>query len=310
MEKSENNNYIPCGLCGSTEHKFLFNGRDRLHGKSGVFSYVMCDRCGLVYMNPQISIQALADFYPNDYGPYQTKTAKPARSVKKMRKKSRLPEYVLSNLNKSTFLLDVGCGNGKFLYDTKKLTETQVRGVDISETAVRAAKENFGLDIFRGSITEAPFENDSFDLITAWQYLEHVPRPLEVLHRFHQLLKPDGICLIGTPNFDSVTAKIFKDSWYCLDCPRHLHVYTPDTIRKLMEKAGFAVTQIRHATSSKHLIRSLQYYFYGDNYTPEYRDKIKNTSMVRPLLSPITRIFSFLKKGDTIIVTAKKRSPE
>ncbi|MFC1780891.1 class I SAM-dependent methyltransferase, partial [Planctomycetota bacterium] len=180
-----------------------------------------------------------------------------------MRKKNLLPEYVLRSLNENTALLDVGCGSGKFLDEVKKLTKTQICGVDISKTAVQTAEENFGLDIFHGIITEAPFEDDSFDLITAWQYLEHVPSPLQVLQKFQQLLKPNGICIISIPNFCSINAKIFKDKWYCLDCPRHLYIYTPDTINKLMEKAGLVVTEVRHDPSSKNLIRSLQYYFYG-----------------------------------------------
>jgi len=303
----EENNYISCGLCGSTEYRFLFNGKDRLHGKSGLFSYVICNRCGLVYMNPQISMNDLSDFYPSDYDPHQSKTGKPNQSRKKMRKKNLLPEYILRSLNENTVLLDVGCGNGRFLDEVKKLTNTQVCGLDISKVAVQTAKENFGLDIFQGSITEAPFEDGSFDLITAWQYLEHVPRPLEVLQKFQQLLKPNGICIISTPNFNSMNAKIFKDKWFGLDCPRHLYIYTPDTINELLEKAGLVVAEVRHDPSSKNLICSLQYYFYGNNYTAEYRDKIKHATMIKFVLSPITRVFALLKKSDNIIVYAKNK---
>ncbi|MHC4192559.1 MAG: class I SAM-dependent methyltransferase [Planctomycetota bacterium] len=301
---------ISCSLCGRDEYRFLFDAKDRLHGFDGSFSYVICRNCGLVYMNPQVSMSDLADFYPSDYAPHQSKPNKSNLSQKRMRKKSLLPEYILRSLNENTVLLDVGCGNGKFLDEIKKCTNTQVCGLDISKAAVETAKENFGLDIFCGSITEAPFEDGSFDLITAWQYLEHVPRPLKVLRRFYQLLKPNGICIISTPNFDSMNAKIFKDRWYCLDCPRHLHIYTPDTINKLMEKAGFAVTEVRHDTSSKNLIRSLQYYFYGNNYTPEYRDKVKKTLVIKSIVSPITRVFALLRKSDNIIVSARKRNPK
>jgi 2-polyprenyl-3-methyl-5-hydroxy-6-metoxy-1,4-benzoquinol methylase len=308
MEEVEKNNYIPCNLCGSTEHRFLFNGKDRLHGKSGIFSYVMCERCGLVYMNPQISLKDLADFYPNNYAPHQSKTSKLGQSEKKIRKKSLLPEYILRSLNENTVLLDVGCGNGKFLDEIKKITNTQVCGLDISKTAVETAKENFNLDIFHGIVTESPYENNSFDLITAWQYLEHVHHPLEVLQKFHRLLKPNGICMIRIPNFNSMNAKIFKNKWYALDCPRHLYIYTPETINKLMEKASFVVTGISHDKSSKNLLNSLQYFFYGDNYNPKYRDKIKNIPIIKSIISPITRIFALLKKSDNIMVSAKKRN--
>ena len=306
MEK----NNIPCGFCGSNENKFLFNGKDRLHGKGGVFSYVKCSKCGLVYMNPQIGMEELADFYPNDYAPHLSKSDKSKQSQKKMRKKSLLPEDVLQKLNENTMLLDVGCGSGKFLDETKKLTNTQVCGIDISKTAVDTAKQNFGLDIFHGTIAEAPYEDNSFDLITAWQYLEHIQNPLEVLSKINRLLKPNGICMIGIPSIDSMNAKLFKEKWYGLDCPRHLYLYTPETITKLMEKANFVVTGIHHDPSSKNLIRSLQYYFYGDNYNPKHHNKIKNMSILKFILSPITRIFALLNKSDNIIVSAKKTSPK
>ena len=247
-------------------------------------------------MNPQISMKDLANFYPNDYAPYQSKPGKSNQSKKKMRTKSLLPESILDSLNENTVLLDIGCGNGKFLYETKKLTNTQVCGLDISKTAVETAKEKFGLDIFYGTIAESPYTDNSFDLITAWQYLEHVQHPLEILQKVHQLLKPNGIFMMSTPNFNSINAKIFKSKWYSLDCPRHLYIYTPKTIHKLMEKAGFVVTGISHDTSSKTLLRSLQYFVYGDNYNPKYRDKIRGMPIIKPILSPVTRIFALFKK--------------
>jgi hypothetical protein len=115
--------------------------------------------------------------------------------------------------------------------------------------------------------------------------------------------------MIGVPSIDSINAKLFKEKWYGLDCPRHLYLYTPDTITKLMEKADFVVTGIYHDPSSKNLIRSLQYFFYENNYNPKHRNKIKNMPMLKFMLSPITRIFALFKKSDNIIVSAKKINP-
>jgi hypothetical protein len=128
------------------------------------------------------------------------------------------------------------------------------------------------------------------------------------MQKFYDLLKPSGICIISTPNFDSFNAKTFKDRWYGLSCPRHLYIYAPKTINKFLEKAGFLVTGISHDKSSKNLLGSLQYYLYGNNYAPECRDKVKKSRAVKAVLSPLTRIFALLKKSDNIIVSAKKRN--
>ena len=68
-------NHICCDLCGGIENKFLFDGKDRLHGKEGTFSYVMCVQCSLVYMNPQVSANDIGKFYPDDYAPHLPKSS-------------------------------------------------------------------------------------------------------------------------------------------------------------------------------------------------------------------------------------------
>jgi 2-polyprenyl-3-methyl-5-hydroxy-6-metoxy-1,4-benzoquinol methylase len=306
LQEMTKDNHMRCDLCGNIENKFLFDGKDRLHGKEGTFSYVMCVQCALVYMNPQINPKDLAGFYPNNYAPHQSKPSKLKQLKKKGRKKSPLPESIFRNLNKNSILLDVGCGNGKFLNETRKLTNCRTCGVDISQTAVETAKNSYDLDIFCGSITETPFLNNSFDLITAWSYLEHVANPSEVLAKINDLLKQGGDCIISSPNFDSVNAKLFGNKWYHLDCPRHLYIYTPKTLTALLEKSGFVIKKIIHEKSSKGFLGSLQYLFYGDNVNSKHCDKIKKSSLIKVFVSPLTRLFAILKKSDTIVVHAIK----
>ncbi len=299
---------VPCNLCGSIKGKFLFNAKDRLHGCEGTFTYVKCKMCGLVYMNPQILPEDAGKFYPNDYGPHKaTKNRQQNRlTMKTQLKKRSFGTFICNKLTSQSRLLDVGCGNGKFLYEIKSSVGCNVYGVDISEKAAKIANRDYGLDVFTGTIMEVPFPSDYFNMITAWQYLEHVHNPLEVLQKFYHLLKADGVCIISTPNFNSFNSKVFKDRWYALDCPRHLHIYTPKTIDKFLEKAGFLLTGISYDKSSKNLLGSLQYHFYGDNYTAEYRNRIKRSLIVKAVLSPLTRVFALLKKSDNIIVSARK----
>jgi 2-polyprenyl-3-methyl-5-hydroxy-6-metoxy-1,4-benzoquinol methylase len=253
-------------------------------------------------MNPQISSKDLMSFYPTNYSPHQYR---PSKETKKHRnKKISLPSSVYRKLNEHSRVLDVGCGSGSFLNKIKILTNCQVCGVDISQTARNSAKNNYGLDIFCGTITEAPFAGNSFDLITAWSYLEHVPNPSQVLQKLHDLLKPDGDCIISCPNFDSLNAAIFGNKWYHLDCPRHLYIYTPQTITELLKKSGFVVKKMIHEKLSKGLLGSLQYYFYGDNFNPKYRNKIRRSSLIKTIASPLTRLAAIIKKADAIIVHA------
>jgi len=76
-------NSINCMLCGSDNSKFLFHAQDEEHGIEGTFTYNKCKECGLVYMNPQITNEELAKYYPVDYAPHKT-----VNSPKKEEKKS------------------------------------------------------------------------------------------------------------------------------------------------------------------------------------------------------------------------------
>jgi len=243
-------NDVRCDLCGSGNSSFLLQGRDRLYGCEGVFSYVKCRNCGLVYMNPRISRDDIMQFYPDNYAPHNSKVgplheqrssliarlknAPPLKTFRNAGKQFlnnvKIISSVRRKLKEQSKLLDVGCGNGEFLNKIRNDTGCQVYGVDISETAVKAARDSYAINVFNEPIMKAPFSDNSFDVVTAWWYPEHVPNPSEVLVKMHSLLKDDGCCIIGVPNIDSFNARIFKDKWYHLDCPRHCHIYSPDTI--------------------------------------------------------------------------------
>lgn len=310
MEKGIKTGEVLCDLCRSAEYKFLFNAKDRLHGIEGSFSYVRCTRCGLVYMNPQISTTQIGKLYPSDYGPHQAKPKEQyldSYILTRKYKKRPFVAPIFDKLTKNARLLDIGCGNGSFLNEIKSVIGCQVYGLDLSKTAAKTAKENYGLDIYIGTILEAHFPERYFDVITAWEYLEHVNDPSAVLLKISSLLKNEGSCIISTPNFDSFNCKLFKDKWYGLDCPRHLYIYTPRTIAGLLQKSGLSIEKIKFPVRSKGLLGSLQYYFYGDNFNPKHRNKIRKSFLAKMVVSPLARITYLIKKADTMVVYAKKR---
>ncbi len=256
-------------------------------------------------MNPQLTVEELKKYYPPDYKPHGNL---PRIKHSKRKKQNYEIRYLCDNLNDKSNLLDVGCGDGGFLNDVKNAVGCNVFGLDIAKKAAEAAKINYGLDIYVGTIAEAPFPNGYFDVITARQYLEHIPDPVETMQKIFMLLKPGGTCIISTPNFNSFNAKIFKERWYGLDCPRHLCIYSLQTLSILFEKTGFTIKKIIRDKSSKGLLGSLQYLFYGDNYDEKHRNKIKRSRLLKMAFSPLTRIFAMLGKADNMIVFVKKIS--
>jgi len=178
--------------------------------------------------------------------------------------------------------------------------------VDLSVAAVSAAKQVYGIDVFTGTVPEAPFADESFDVVTASHYLEHVPNPLEVLATIRRLLKPNGLCLIGTPNVASLNARIFRDCWFPLECPRHLYLYSPATIRRLLEKAGFAVDGIAFDPGTRGLLLSLRYRF-GDERIPlSRRRKPTGLRLLKALARPWAWAAARLRQSDIMVVCARK----
>lgn len=302
-------NKIPCDLCGSNEHKFLFKAKDRLHGFDGTFSYVICKNCGLVFMNPQVSPSDIVKFYPPDYAPHKAKVDTKQLDQSAIKNKLKRRPFVASfckRLSEQSRVLDVGCGNGYFLYEIRTVTGCQAYGIDISKTAAKTARENYGIDVFTGTILESPSPDNFFDVITAWAFLEHVNNPSEVLLKMSRLLKNDGLCIISIPNYESLNAKLFKDKWYHLDCPRHLYIYTTKTIAGLFEKSNLSVKKIIYNRSSKGILGSLQYCLYGDNYSHNHRNRVKRSLLLRKIVSPCSRIAAFMRQSDMMYVCAEK----
>ncbi|MFU8803283.1 MAG: class I SAM-dependent methyltransferase [Bradymonadaceae bacterium] len=152
-------------------------------------------------------------------------------------------------------LLDVGCGSGAYLRDMEALG-WQVAGVDISPEAIKCATRD-GYNAKVGTLFSAHLEEESFDLITMWHVLEHFHRPVDMLRRAHDILRPNGRLILAVPNWRSIMRQIGGDAWWCLEVPRHLHHFTPETLRKTLTTAGFEVSLLRPKVRPRMVVGTL-----------------------------------------------------
>ena len=296
---------VLCNLCGSDHFKTLFSARDRLYGLEGRFQYVRCDDCGLVYMNPQVIPDCISNIYPENYAPHLVHSS----GADKGSGRPHLPKTILDTLTTDSNVLDVGCGNGDFLHQLQQHRPCRVSGLDISESASLLAKERYGIDVFCGDIISAPYKKKSFDLISLRSVIEHVPDPKMAMEKAFTLCKPSGLVFIKTPNCDSFGAKLFKDKWYPVDCPRHLYLFSPSTITALLEKCGFEVLKVQHKKSHAEWLGTMQYVFYGNNYRPETKNKFRRSSLAKLLVLPLLHLSVWLKQADIMTVIARRKKP-
>jgi len=119
-----------------------------------------------------------------------------------------------------------------------------VFGVDLSQQAAETAKKNFGIDIHVGELEEIPFPPNTFDYINMSHVLEHVTSPVDTLRKVKELLKPDGVVYAEVPNYESFSRRLSKEYWFNLDTPRHLFMFSPQTLDQVFQESGLKVNRI------------------------------------------------------------------
>jgi len=143
-------------------------------------------------------------------------------------------------------LLDVGCSSGSLLHVASDLG-FNVSGVEPAMQAATTAKDA-GFEIFNGLLHEAAFPDNSFDVITLYEVIEHLTDPLSLVRETHRILKPGGVFLIGTGNADSWTVSALGPKWeyFSIDSHGgHISFFTPASIHLLAEKTAFQVEDIQ-----------------------------------------------------------------
>ena len=137
-------------------------------------------------------------------------------------------------------LLDVGCGNGVFLKKMEQLG-WQGHGVEFDPNSVKRAK-NIGLDVLARSLEHAKYPSDTFDLVTMIHVIEHLPQPDFTLQECFRVLKPGGRIMVVTPNTRSLGHQRFKQAWRGLETPRHLYLFSGQSLATMIEASGFKLT--------------------------------------------------------------------
>ena len=193
---------------------------------------------GLLYTHPKPSEAKLSSYYPDTNYISHTNQRKSlfdllyhaVRSVS-VRRKLRL---LKSFQPKEGALLDVGAGTGFFLRAAKKRGWT-VTGIEPNSSARNLANSKAPNTVF-DTETLRTLPEKSFDVITLWHVLEHLPNLEDDLKTFQKLLKPNGRIVVAVPNFKSFDAAYFKDFWAAYDVPRHLWHFSQQSISKIFSE--------------------------------------------------------------------------
>ncbi|MBI1952759.1 MAG: class I SAM-dependent methyltransferase [Candidatus Omnitrophica bacterium] len=229
---------VDCSLCGAPAPEEILFERER-------FPYRRCRDCGLVYPSPRPNREQLERQYRT--GRFTSVFSQMYLPSAEYRMSTIFRERVCDLIRPRVpagRLLDVGCGSGHFL----KVADShgyEVYGVEPNPAMVRFANEELGLSRIRsGTLQEASFPKEFFDVVTAWDVLEHVEDPGHLLGEIRRVLKPGGWVFAYTENFDSFN--VFVTGLYSEIVAPDVHIrhYSPATFTREFEKAGFAIQSV------------------------------------------------------------------
>ena len=257
-----------CPACGSTRRSLLYDAlSDRIfHAAPGTWRLVSCSDCASAYLDPRPTEASIGRAYESYYthgaeavagpgGPrakllngylnarwgYNLRPAAPfgrlvgalvpvraAIAGREIRHQMRLP---------GGRLLDVGSGSGAFVAHARRLGWA-AEGLDPDPTAVETARRN-GIPATLGRLSDVEGREGAFDAVTLSHVIEHLHDPLADLRRIHRLLGPGGRLWIATPNLLALGHRLFERDWVALDPPRHLVLFTPASLDRLLRRCGF-----------------------------------------------------------------------
>ncbi len=156
---------------------------------------------------------------------------------KNLKKKIQIIDNQAYNVKK---LLDFGAGTGDFVKYANQ-SGYEAFGVEPNIKA-RNAAEPKGISLL--SNMDA-LGNQTFQVITLWHVLEHLPDLENQISNIASRLKPQGTLVIAVPNFKSFDAKYYQSYWAGYDVPRHLWHFSKTSIKKLFKRQGFEIVAIR-----------------------------------------------------------------
>ena len=254
--------HVQCDICGSSSSRLIsrikVNSDDAdLHEFTESLCLVNCIRCGLLYVNPQpvFSRGDLEKLYSKEYFSreymrfYDVDQTDAVQSNEAFAWRLDLIKQYKTKGN----LLDIGCASGGFLAEAQK-RGWEVSGVEISQYAAELATQKCKCKIVVGTLEDAHFNDASFDVVSVGDILEHVSSPSNFLLELKRVLKDDGIAYIAVPNaasfyyaFFGLLSKWNHKNYFVL--PHHLYHFSPLTLKKVLDKSGFDLMELRFSHS-------------------------------------------------------------
>jgi len=256
-----------CALCGSAERDVCASGTDFEYDTSELeFHFVACRRCGHQYLDPRPAVSELDVIYPANYYSFVGTTNPLVARLQRVWEGGKVKLYRELIGDGRRRILDVGCGDGRFLELLREFghPDWELVGLEFDAAAIARCRER-GFEAFAERVEDfaaKAHERGRYDAVVMLQLIEHVEDPALICERVADLLVPGGVFIIETPNLGGLDHAIFKGRWWGhYHFPRHWNLFSTDALVRMLDARGFEIARREYLISTSSWIISHHNYF-------------------------------------------------
>lgn len=317
--KAEYAESIPCPVCGSTNLS-IFMEKD-------FFKFNRCNECSMVFLNPRLNVRATYAFYNSEWTAIynEAKFVSVSESTEIDNSiNQRNIELIRAHADAPTGtppkLLEIGFGSGYFLR-AAEAAGFDVHGLDVDISNVERARLHFGERVQNCDLYDAGFPAGQFDVVYMRDVFEHVPNPGPMLKEINRISGDGALLYIEVPNIQGLIYSAVGARHVCVFGFAHLNYWSPDTLRRILDQAGYNVAEMAHESLDCTATEIVRYYR-SPSFTAVYPEHVGKT--LRFLLTVIygflrlppiafldraifPRLANWLQRGSVLKAVAKKR---
>ena len=297
---------VVCDLCGSDSYRPFCMKRG--------FEYVKCADCRMVYVRARLAEAPLGE---------ETERLAKTQHLAAAKIESDYSDFIRTVIHyprlrliepyrETNRILDVGCGNGAFMYSAEK-NGWKAYGVELSESNASYARNNRGLNVITGTLFGARFPNEFFDVVTLWEVVEHLDSPLHNLREVSRILRPGGAVLLSTPNINSLARLLTHCRWEIFLPESHLYLFSRGTLKTLLRKTGFKALKLwTEDINLLTIMRNLRPGEMSDNWDEKRKDIVRVSAMIKrhksliKIRKAVNLMISNIDIGDTLYALVEK----
>ncbi|MCY6959555.1 glycosyltransferase [Clostridium brassicae] len=253
---------VNCIGCGNSEYEVVWVGNQSISEDNKelinpIRAWVKCKKCGLIYANPQPKEENLNKYYSiiaeekfgGIYGDINDRLGFLIDLAN-----DRLTKIDKYNKGEK-ILLDIGAGIGTFVGTAVDRGWNAV-GLELTEEDCKYAKENYDIEHLQTNFYSFD-DKIKYDVVTLFEVIEHLHKPLEDLKRINKLVKENGLLVVATPIVDSLYGKSAKESNVFWHVVTHLSYFSRKVMIDYLEEAGFGVLE---TNMSKEQLGRMEFY--------------------------------------------------